>query len=59
MRGRARGRWAAWAGRGRSVGAWEREKGSRLGPDLAQPRGDSLFHISFYLTPFSFKQKFI
>jgi hypothetical protein len=45
--GVARGRWAAWAGRGRSAGAREREKGRRLGPDPAQPRG------------ISFKQKFI
>jgi hypothetical protein len=44
------------------VGAREREKGRRLGPDSAQPKGDFLFYfyfsISFYLTPFSFKQKF-
>jgi hypothetical protein len=53
--GRAGEEWA----RGR-----EREKGRRLGPDSAQPRGEFPFFsfsfpISFYLTPFSFKQKFI
>jgi hypothetical protein len=39
-RGRARGRWAAWAKRGTSARERERE---RVGPDPAQPRGISFF----------------
>jgi hypothetical protein len=53
-------------GRERGRGAGARERGGKLGPESAQPRGKGFlflfsffFSLFFFLTPFSFKQKFI
>jgi hypothetical protein len=53
VRERAHRRWAVWVVIGGEAQARRREKGRRLGPDPAQPRGDFpflfLFLFLFYL----------
>jgi hypothetical protein len=43
---------------GGGVWARGREKGRRLGPDLAQPRGDVLFYLFLFLFYFLFLNLF-